>query len=115
MATPTQIETGACIRAEEGLTRAFSLLGKRWSGVVLGSLGPGPAGFRELARAVEGVSDSVLSDRLSELTRAGLIARTVDEGPPVSVSYELTEAGRALIPALHQLTAWAEEHLPAQS
>jgi DNA-binding HxlR family transcriptional regulator len=44
-----------------------------------------------------------------------LIARTVDEGPPVAVSYELTEAGRALLPALHQLSAWAEEHLPAQS
>jgi DNA-binding HxlR family transcriptional regulator len=57
----------------------------------------------------------VLSDRLSELTRAGLIARTVDEGPPVAVSYELTEAGRALLPALHQLSAWAEEHLPPQS
>ncbi|GGP07361.1 helix-turn-helix transcriptional regulator [Nonomuraea glycinis] len=115
MATPKQIETNACVSAEEGLTRAFSLLGKRWSGVVLGSFGSGPAGFRELSRAVGGVSDSVLSDRLSELTRAGLIARTVDEGPPVAVSYELTEAGRALLPALHQLSAWAEEHLPPQS
>ncbi|MFC7648328.1 winged helix-turn-helix transcriptional regulator [Streptosporangium lutulentum] len=97
------------------MTRAFVVLGKRWSGVVLGNLGNGPAGFRELARATGGVSDSVLSDRLSELTKAGLIARTVDEGPPVSVSYELTASGRALMPALEQISRWAQEHLPPES
>ncbi|UBU14903.1 winged helix-turn-helix transcriptional regulator [Nonomuraea gerenzanensis] len=102
-----------CQRGDAALTRAFTLLGKRWSGLVLGSLRAGPAGFRELSRAIEGVSDSVLSDRLSELTKAGLIARTVDEGPPVAVTYELTESGRALMPALHELSQWAEDHLPA--
>jgi len=44
--------------------RAFDLLGKRWTGVVLGTLSGGPTGFRALARAVEGISDSMLSDRL---------------------------------------------------
>jgi len=46
--------------------RAFDLLGKRWTGVVLGTLSGGPTGFRALARAVEGISDSMLSDRLSD-------------------------------------------------
>ncbi|MEV0997046.1 helix-turn-helix domain-containing protein [Nonomuraea sp. NPDC050202] len=101
-----------CDRGDAALTRAFTLLGKRWSGLVLGSLRAGPAGFRELSRAIDGVSDSVLSDRLSELTKAGLIARTVDEGPPVTVTYELTESGKALMPALHELSQWAEDHLP---
>jgi DNA-binding HxlR family transcriptional regulator len=55
----------------------------------------------------------MLSDRLGALTSAGLVARRVDEGPPVSVRYELTEAGRALLPALEQISRWAEEHLPA--
>jgi DNA-binding HxlR family transcriptional regulator len=99
----------ACDRA---LVRAFGFLGKRWSGVVLGSLAGGPAGFRELTRAVTGISDSVLSERLSELTAAGLILRTVDEGPPVAVSYSLTPAGQALVPALHALADWATHHLP---
>ncbi|SNS86317.1 transcriptional regulator, HxlR family [Streptosporangium subroseum] len=103
------------MRGDAALTRAFGVLGKRWSGVVLGNLGLGPAGFRELARATGGVSDSVLSDRLSELTKAGLITRAVDAGPPVSVSYELTPSGQALIPALQQIAQWAEEHLPPES
>jgi DNA-binding HxlR family transcriptional regulator len=99
----------ACNRA---LVRAFEFLGKRWSGVVLGSLVDGPAGFRELSRAVTGISDSVLSERLSELTAAGLILRTVDEGPPIAVAYSLTPAGQALVPALHALADWAAHHLP---
>ena len=78
---------------------------------MLGTLSGGPIGFRALARAVEGISDSMLSDRLATLINAGLATRTVDEGPPVAVAYELTEAGRALLPALEQISRWAEEHL----
>ena len=80
---------------------------------MLGTLSGGPVGFRALARAVEGISDSVLSDRLTELTRAGVVRRTVDEGPPVSVAYELTDAGRGLLPALEQISRWADEFLPS--
>jgi len=109
------VDTGACERSDEALARAFTLLGKRWTGVVLGSLRPGPAGFRELARAIGGVSDSVLSDRLVELTESGLVSRTVDPGPPVAVSYALTEHGEALIPALTHLAEWAQSHLPPPS
>ena len=82
---------------------------------VLGTLRGGPVGFRVLARAVPGISDSVLSDRLSELTDAGLVARTVEAGPPVSVTYTLTPAGRALLPALEQIRRWAEHHLTTPS
>jgi DNA-binding HxlR family transcriptional regulator len=103
--------SGACDRGTAALGRAFEFLGKRWNGVLLGTLRNGPAGFRELSRAVDGISDSVLADRLSDLGAAGLITRTVDEGPPLAVSYALTERGKALLPALEQITLWAQEHL----
>jgi DNA-binding HxlR family transcriptional regulator len=105
------VDQGSCRRADAALARAFDFLGKRWNAAVLGSLQTGPAGFRELSRSIEGISDSVLSNRLSSLTGAGLILRTVDEGPPVSVSYSLTEAGDALMPALQQISLWAARHL----
>jgi DNA-binding HxlR family transcriptional regulator len=111
----TAVSADQCIPAAESLARAFRFLGKRWTAVVLGHLSAGPAGFRELSRAIDGISDSVLSDRLAELAGAGLLARTVDEGPPVAVSYELTERGRALMPALEQVAIWAKENLPADS
>jgi DNA-binding HxlR family transcriptional regulator len=105
-------DTEQCISADATLTRAFDLLGKRWTGVLLATLRGGAVGFRALSRAIPGISDSVLSDRLSELADAGLIVRSVKEGPPVSVSYALTEAGEALLPALEQIGRWADQHLP---
>ena len=104
----------ACIPKADLLARAFKFLGKRWSAVVLGHLSEGPMGFRDLSRAL-GISPSMLSDRLSELSDAGLIQRTVHEGPPLAVHYELTDRGRALMPALEQITLWAGEHLPADA
>jgi DNA-binding HxlR family transcriptional regulator len=101
----------ACDRGTAALGRAFEFLGKRWNGVLLGTLRNGPAGFRELSRAIDGISDSVLSDRLTDLAAAGLITRTVDDGPPLAVSYALTNRGKALLPALEQITLWAQEHL----
>jgi DNA-binding HxlR family transcriptional regulator len=104
-----------CARGDAALARAFEFLGQRWNGVVLGNLNVGPAGFRELSRAIGGISDSVLSDRLAGLTEAGLITRTVEDGPPLSVSYALTARGEALMPALRQISLWAMEHLPDAS
>ncbi len=111
----TGIDVEQCIPSAELLGRAFKFLGKRWNAVVLGHLSAGPAGFRELSRAIDGISDSVLSDRLADLASGGLITRVVIEGPPISSSYELTDRGRALMPALEQIAFWARENLPDQS
>ncbi|MGK3940106.1 helix-turn-helix domain-containing protein [Streptomyces sp. RP5T] len=94
------------------LTRAFGFLGKRWNGVILATLQHGPLGYAELRRAVEGISDSVLSERLSELSGAGLTVREVEPGPPVMVRYRLTQDGTALMPILGELAGWASRHLP---
>ena len=107
-----QLTHHECVKVDTALSRAFGLLGKRWTAVVLGTLGAGgPGGFRELSRGVGGISDSVLSDRLTELTQAGLVTRTVVEGPPISVTYALSERGAALMPAFEQISTWAQEHL----
>jgi DNA-binding HxlR family transcriptional regulator len=103
----------ACAQSDASLIRAFELLGRRWTGVILGTLSDRPASFGELARAVPGISDSMLSTRLSTLTKAGLLTRAVDEGPPLAVAYQLTDAGCALLPALDQISRWADQHLPA--
>ncbi|QSE91560.1 helix-turn-helix transcriptional regulator [Rhodococcus pseudokoreensis] len=102
-------------RACDGaLAKAFTFLGKRWNGVILATLMSGPATFSGLRRAVGSISDSVLSDRLVELAGAGLVTREVCEGPPVSVTYQLTEAGQSLMPVLDELADWARTHLTLQ-
>ena len=96
---------------DERLTQAFTLLGKRWSGVILGLLLQGPARFAVLARTIPGISERMLSDRLNELAKAGLIDRTVLDGPPLGVLYQLTESGRAIGPGLLRLGEWAERYM----
>jgi len=93
------------------LSSAFRFLGKRWTGVVLGTLMNGPAGFADLRRVISGISDSMLSERLLELTGAGLVTRSVEQGPPIAVRYALTPAGQALLPAMNELGAWAAANL----
>ena len=101
-----------CEPAAEQLARAFEFLGKRWTAVILGHLSHGPAGFRELSRGIGGISDSVLSERLADLTAGGLITRQVRDGPPVTVTYQLAERGQALMPALDLIAQWARNNLP---
>ena len=99
----------------DALRAVFELLGKRWSGLIVGTLLEGPARFSEIARLVPDVSERMLSGRLGELVAAGLLERVVDDGPPVHVTYRLTRKGQALRPALHELGRWAHEELSAAS
>lgn len=99
------------IHCDEALTGVFALLGKRWTGVVIGVLLERPARFTELARAIPGITEGMLSTRLAELKEAGLVDRQVLAGPPVATVYRLTERGEALRSALLALGAWAEAHL----
>jgi DNA-binding HxlR family transcriptional regulator len=98
---------------DASVTHAFSILGKRWNGMIIEVLGRGPLTFAALRRAVGGISDAMLSDRLTELAEATLLSRCVNPGPPVAVSYALTESGERLVPVLTDLGAWARENLPA--
>jgi DNA-binding HxlR family transcriptional regulator len=103
---------GARVAVDAGITLFFQLFGKRWTGPIVSVLTAGPAYFADLRRALPGISERMLSSRLTELATAELIVREVDEGPPLRVSYRLTEAGTALKPALTGLAQWAQTHLP---
>jgi DNA-binding HxlR family transcriptional regulator len=86
---------------------AIELIGKRWTGAIVCALTEGSLRFGELAKAVPGLSDRLLSRRLRELEGEGLVQREVEGGSPVRVTYSLTEAGRELGPAIAELKSWA--------
>ncbi|NUK54971.1 helix-turn-helix transcriptional regulator [Streptomyces lunaelactis] len=104
----------SCKKVDGGISRVFALFGKRWTGPIVSVLMQRAVHFAELRRAIPGISERMLSDRLTELGAAGLVVREVDEGPPLRVAYRLTEAGAAMEPALKELALWAGTHL-AQS
>ena len=92
----------------------FALLGKRWNGQILDLLLQGPARFGQLVAALPGLSHRVLTERLTELQQAGLVARAADAG---SSTYALTPRGEGLRPAMDALAEWggtppADDHTP---
>jgi DNA-binding HxlR family transcriptional regulator len=90
---------------------ALDLLGRRWALRVLWELRGGPLGLRATRARCDGMSSSVLYDRLRELTTAGLVGQRED------ASHELTDLGAELRLALRPLDAWssrwAQRHDPA--
>jgi DNA-binding HxlR family transcriptional regulator len=88
------------------LAAAFELLGKRWTALILDVLASRPARFCEIQRAIPGLSDRLLTERLRELTAHGLVDREPGDG---KVVYGLTARGERLAPALNEIRGWAKE------
>jgi DNA-binding HxlR family transcriptional regulator len=89
------------------LRAAFDLLGKRWTALILDVLAARPARFCEIHRAIPGLSDRLLAERLRELAAAGVVCRS--GGPAAPAAYALTDCGRRLLPGLDELRDWARE------
>ncbi|MBC1505049.1 winged helix-turn-helix transcriptional regulator [Listeria booriae] len=87
---------------------AFSLLGKRWTGLIINVLLDGPKRFKEIAGEITQMSDRVLVERLKELEESGIVVREVYPETPVRIEYVLTEKGKGLEKVMLQVQDWAE-------
>jgi DNA-binding HxlR family transcriptional regulator len=94
---------------------AVELVGRRWTGAIVRVLNDGPLRFSEICQAVPELSDRLLSERMKELEARGIVTRTVIQGPPLRVQYELSEMGRDLQPALEEIERWAGRWLAAEA
>lgn len=93
------------------LARAAEVVGERWTLLILRELYLGPKRFSDLSARLAPIAPGVLNGRLRSLERHGVIARR-DVAPPTPARlYELTEAGRALEPALFELLRWGARYL----
>jgi DNA-binding HxlR family transcriptional regulator len=97
--------TQMCPRYE----KAATILGKRWTGLIIKALMDGPHRFNELLKIVELVSDRLLTERLRELEAEGLVERTVYPESPVRIEYSLTEKGQAMKSVVDAIQEWATE------
>ena len=90
---------------------AIELIGRRWSGAILQVMRGGVVRFSDLAAAIPGLSDRMLSERLKELEAEQLVERRVIPETPVRVEYRLTPRGEALGSVLDAVTNWAHDWL----
>lgn len=83
-------------------------LSGRWPALLLYYLQEGTKRFSDLQRDNPTVSHRILSLELKKLEKVGLVARTEHDGYPRRVDYDLTEAGRQLMPLIDSLADWWE-------
>jgi DNA-binding HxlR family transcriptional regulator len=91
-APPTGLHTAGCRNVAPVLNR----VGDKWSMMIVMMLADGPRRFSELKRAIDGISQRMLTLSLRGLERDGLVTRTVTPTIPPRVDYELTELGDSL-------------------
>ena len=89
-----------------GVAHALDLVGERWALLVVRELLEGPRRFTDLAKGLHGIRTNILSSRLKELERAGVVQRRTLPPPAASKVYELTEYGHELEPIVLGLGRW---------
>jgi DNA-binding HxlR family transcriptional regulator len=94
------------------IARALDVVGERWSLLIVRELSLGPRRYRDLATGLPGIPSNVLAARLKDLQAAGVLTRRTLPAPADVAVYELTGAGRALQPALHELLHWGLRYAP---
>jgi len=97
------------------IARALDVVGDRWSLLLVRELTLGPRRYRDLATGLPGIPSNVLAARLKDLHAAGVITRRTLPAPTDVTVYELTDAGRALQPALNELLDWGRRFGPRVS
>lgn len=94
---------GAPYRQFCPVAKAMELLDERWTLLLVRELIVGSERFNDLRRGLPRMSPSLLSTRLAQLERAGLVERSVDGS---DVRYRLTQAGRELLPVVEAIGVW---------
>jgi DNA-binding HxlR family transcriptional regulator len=96
----------------------MEVLAKPWNGMIMAVLEEGPLRFSQIADRVTSIGDRMLAARLRELEARGIVVRTVEHGPPVRVSYSLTEIGRGFRDVADAVTRWGKllvHHVPKRA
>lgn len=109
-----KLQNQAYLEVKSPFYTATKILGKKWTLDILRGLieSSGSKHFNELKNSLIGVSPKILSQRLKEMRKFGLINRTVHtDRSPVGVSYCLTKKGWDLVQVLIGLEQWEMKFL----
>ena len=93
------------------VVHALSLVGERWSLLVIRELLHGPKRYTDLANGLPGIGTNILAARLRDLEEGGIVRKRKLPPPAASTVYELTEYGTELKEALYALARWGARTL----
>jgi DNA-binding HxlR family transcriptional regulator len=92
------------------IASAMTVIGCKWTALILRDLANGKSRFTELAKSLNGISPKTLSQRLDELEDQKIITKKIFNEVPPRVEYTLTNKGKDLMPILKQMAIWGEKH-----
>jgi DNA-binding HxlR family transcriptional regulator len=104
---------GPCGDDDCGIREVLDRIGDKWTVLVIVELSKGTRRFRELQRAIPGISQRMLTLTTRRLCRDGLVERTVYATIPPQVDYRLTAMGQSLATMVSGLADWSREHKDA--
>lgn len=107
------MDENICAQIEEKdgcLANALSVLGNKWSALILRDLNGGSKRFGELEKSLAGISPRTLSQRLDDLEQCGIITKKSYAEVPPRVEYTITQKGLDCVPALQQLAQWGAKY-----
>lgn len=90
----------------------FKIIGKRWTVLIIREILKGNTQFNRFLENIEGISPKVLTERLRELERLGIVRRRIVSEYPVRVEYSLTDMGKGFEPVLLSAASFSMEYMP---
>ena len=105
----TETQTSSRLTCEVETT--LSVIGGRWKVLIIRELIQGVKRFGELHRALNGITQKMLTQQLREMEEDGIIHREIYLQVPPKVEYSLTPLGESLKPILDAMHEWGVQHL----
>lgn len=100
-----------CLESIRGIKDTQDLLSGKWKTSIIGALYHNEKfRFMDLVRHIEGIAPKVLSKELKDLEMNHLVKRTVKDTMPITVEYELTDAGKSLKKVMGAMGEWGKRY-----
>jgi DNA-binding HxlR family transcriptional regulator len=90
----------------------FKIIGKKWTVLVIREMLRGTTQFNRFLENIEGITPKVLTERLRELQKFGIVRRRIVSEYPIRVEYEITDLGREFEPVLLAAASFSMKNMP---
>lgn len=89
----------------------FKIIGKRWTVLIVREMFRGTTQFNRFTENIEGITPKVLTERLRELQKLGIVRRRIVSDYPIRVEYGLTDLGKEFEPVLLAAASFSMRHM----